>query len=66
MDKKCEKCNRAARWIVFRGVAEEQSDTGHAVCRRHALADKALTAIEPALPGNLFAPSAWRAKTANI
>ena len=64
MDRKCEECKRPAKWIVFHGVAEEQSDTGHAVCRRHALADKALTAIEPALPrGLLFVPSVWRAKT---
>ena len=63
---KCEICGKPARWTVFRGIDEELCDTGHPVCRRHALADKALTAIEPLLSTGLFCPSALRAKTLAI
>jgi len=44
---KCEICGRKASWVVFHGKAEELESAGHAVCRKHALADRTLTAIEP-------------------
>lgn len=43
----CEVCSKPAKFRVFRGISDERENRGHLVCRKHALADVGMTAIEP-------------------